>query len=85
MTSDEQSEDKDNKRAATVDVHDEKAGLISVNEVDTGAKLAAGVHGPLDPVEAQRIRCAFQSLHCSPVLIVFVSLLGGRSTSIFSR
>lgn len=57
MASDEQSEGKDNKRVTTADVHSEKAGFIPFSGLDTGAKLAAGAHGPLDSVEAQRIRC----------------------------
>lgn len=57
MASDEKSENKDSKRVTTADVRGENAAFTSVSEVDTAAKLAAGVHDPLDPAEAQRIRC----------------------------
>lgn len=53
------SEDKEKIPAATVHVHSDKPTANSINgrNLDTAAKLVAGVDGALDPVEAQRIRC----------------------------
>ncbi|KZP29608.1 MFS general substrate transporter [Athelia psychrophila] len=69
MVSDERSEEKDIKRVATADIQGEKATFTSVSEVDTAAKLAAGVHGPLDPVEAQRIRRKID-VHILPMMCI---------------
>lgn len=61
MGSSMQSEKADLKQAATIDVHGEKAAVTSSRQVDTGAELVAGTHGPLDPAEAARIRCVLRA------------------------
>ena len=42
----------------------DKAGLVSVTEVDTAAEFAAGdAEKELDPVEALRVRCVAADEH----------------------
>ncbi|KZP15481.1 MFS general substrate transporter [Athelia psychrophila] len=71
MASDAQTEDKDKKPVATVPVHTDKAIVNSINDrnLDTAAKLVAGVKGALDPVEAQRIRRKID-IHILPMMCI---------------
>ncbi|KAF7979737.1 hypothetical protein HWV62_41108 [Athelia sp. TMB] len=63
------SEKTDLKQATTIDVHGEKAAVTSSRQVDTGAELVAGTHGPLDPAEAARIRRKID-IHILPMMCI---------------
>lgn len=57
-----------------VHVHNDKAIVNPINgkNLDTAAKLVAGVKGTLDPVEAQRIRSLLPNISIAVRLLTYL-------------